>query len=262
MPIKDSEFEYPVDHIIITIGQRPDIGYLQGGERTCQLTPWNTVKLDRENILLVEDQGIFAGGDLILGPATVTEAIGHGKLAAQVISRMLEGEKLEDIEEDIIKQKEADVKLKPDQIFSEKELKSFKKNRRIQENRLKTAKRIKNFKEVILPINEKQAKDEAGRCLDCGICSECHECAKACEANCFDYDQKEEMLTLDVGGIVVATGSDVFNTDSYGEYGGGELADVITSLEYERLMCASGPTQGHIMRPSDNQEPMGKSAPS
>ncbi|MFC2145596.1 CoB--CoM heterodisulfide reductase iron-sulfur subunit A family protein, partial [Actinomycetota bacterium] len=87
------------------------------------------------------------------------------------------------------------------------------------------------------------------------ICSECHECAKVCEANCFDYSQKEEMLTLDVGGIVVATGSDTFNTDSYGEYGGGELADVIDSLEYERLLCASGPTHGHVLRPSDNKEP-------
>lgn len=255
VPVEDSEFEYPVDHIIITIGQRPDIGYLQSGERTCELTPWNTVKLKRENILMVEDQGIFAGGDLILGPATVTEAIGHGKLAAEVISRMLDGEKLEDIEEDIKKQKEADVKLKPDQIFTEKELKSFQKNRRVRESRIKPAQRTKNFKEIILPIDEEQAKNEAGRCLDCGICSECHECAKACEANCFDYSQKEEILNLDVGAIVVATGSDMFNTDTYGEYGGGELPDVITSLEYERLLCASGPTHGHILRPSDNKEP-------
>jgi len=255
VPIKDSEFEYPVDHIIITIGQKPDIGYLQGGERTCELTPWNTIKLEKENILLVEDQGIFAGGDLILGPATVTEAIGHGKLAAEVIDRMLQGEKLEDIEKDIKEQKEADVGLKADQIFTDKQLRSFKKNKRVGEDRLKPAQRTNNFKEVILPIDEEQAKKEASRCLDCGICSECHECAKACEANCFDYNQKEEMVTLDVGAIVVATGSDIFNTDTYGEYGGGELPDVITSLEYERLMCASGPTHGHILRPSDNKEP-------
>jgi len=63
------------------------------------------------------------------------------------------------------------------------------------------------------------------------------------------------MVTKEVGAIVVATGTDLIDTDIFSEYGGGGLDDVITGLQYERLMCASGPTQGHILRPSDNTEP-------
>jgi len=255
VPIEGSEYECPVGHIIVAIGQRPDVGYLQTGKKTYNLTPWNTIKLKREKILMVEDDGVFAGGDLLLGPATVTEAIGHGKLAAAVISRMLCGEKLKDIEEDIILREAAEVELKPEEVFDEKQLKLFKKKQRIKENRLKSSARVKNFKEVISPISEQQANEEAGRCLDCGICSECHECIKVCEADCFNYSQKEELVAIDVGAIAVATGFDIFNTDTYGEYGSGEFPDVITSLEYERLLCASGPTHGHILRPSDSKEP-------
>lgn len=255
VPIEESEFSYPVDKIIVTIGQKPDIGYLRSGKRTCELTSWQTVKLMDETILSVDNNGIFAGGDLVLGPATVTEAIAHGKLAAKVIGKMLEGKKLEDIAEAIKKEKNLDIGLKADEVFTDKQLKSFKKEERVKEGKLKPAERIKNFKEAVLPITEEQAKAEAQRCLDCGICSECHECAKACEANCIDYNQTEEMVTKEVGAIVVATGTDLIDTDIFGEYGGGRLDDVITGLQYERLMCASGPTQGHILRPSDNTEP-------
>ncbi len=255
VPIEGSQFSYPVDTIIVTIGQKPDIGYLKSGKRTCELTPWQTVKLTDEAILSVDNKGIFAGGDMVLGAATVTEAIGHGKLAAETIGRMLQGEKLEDIAEAIKKKKTSDIELKPEEVFSDKELKSFKKEKRVIEGKLKPAERIKNFKETVLPITEEQARSEAGRCLNCGICSECHECAKACEANCIDYSQVEELVTKDIGAIVVATGTDLIDTDIFGEYGGGALEDVITSLQYERLMCASGPTHGHILRPSDNTEP-------
>jgi len=255
VPIKGSEFEYDVDYIIVTIGQDPDIAYLQGKKRTCNLTPWNTVKLQREAVLAVNDDGIFAGGDLVLGPATLTEAIGHGKLAAGIIARMLEGEKIEDIEKDIEEKNNSEIKLKPEEVFTEKQLKSFEKNKRAVPEKLGVGPRIKNFKEIVKPFDERQARMEAQRCLNCGICSECHECIKVCEANCIDYSQKEKIITLEAGAIIVATGFDEYNPDSYGEYGGGELEDVITGLKYERLMCASGPTSGHILRPSDNKEP-------
>jgi heterodisulfide reductase subunit A len=58
-----------------------------------------------------------------------------------------------------------------------------------------------------------------------------------------------------VGAIIVATGYDLFDWTRYGEYGGGRYPDVITSLQYERLLSASGPTGGHVKRPSDGKEP-------
>ncbi|SDB14016.1 heterodisulfide reductase subunit A [Desulfonatronum thiosulfatophilum] len=83
----------------------------------------------------------------------------------------------------------------------------------------------------------------------CGIC------AKVCPTKAIVYEQQEEVVTEKVGAIVAATGYDLFDISKYGEYGGGRLPDVITGLQYERLLSASGPTGGHVKRPSDGKEP-------
>ena len=66
---------------------------------------------------------------------------------------------------------------------------------------------------------------------------------------------EDEIVTEEVGSIVAATGYDLMDWTVYQEYGGGAYPDVITSLQYERLLSASGPTGGHIKRPSDGKEP-------
>lgn len=66
---------------------------------------------------------------------------------------------------------------------------------------------------------------------------------------------QDEIVTEEVGSIVAATGYDLMDWTIYEEYGGGRYPDVITSLQYERLLSASGPTGGHIKRPSDGREP-------
>ncbi|MBO4312382.1 MAG: CoB--CoM heterodisulfide reductase iron-sulfur subunit A family protein [Desulfovibrionaceae bacterium] len=84
----------------------------------------------------------------------------------------------------------------------------------------------------------------------CGIC------AKICPTGAINYEMKDEVITEEVGAIVAATGYDLMDWKSnYGEYGGGRYPDVITSLQYERLLSAAGPTGGHILRPSDGREP-------
>ncbi|MDD5658785.1 MAG: FAD-dependent oxidoreductase, partial [Actinomycetota bacterium] len=255
IPIAGSEFTVDLDYLILAVGQRPDTGYAVNGKRKLNLTKWDTIDLLNEEILLVDNDGIFAGGDVVKGPSTVTEAIGHGKLAANVIDRYLSGEKLENIAADILEKKKSEVKLKAEEIFTEKELKAYEKVQRLRENKLDPKERIKNFNEVVKTISEEEAKKEALKCLNCGICSECEECAKACQAGAIDYSQREEVLVKEVGAIAVTIGIDVLGDEMFGEYGGGELRDVITSMQYERLMCASGPTHGHISRPSDGKEP-------
>jgi heterodisulfide reductase subunit A len=79
----------------------------------------------------------------------------------------------------------------------------------------------------------------------CGIC------AKTCQADAINFDQKDRILELDVGAIVVASGYDVFDPSRIPEYQYREIPNVITSLEFERLLSASGPTGGHLDRPSD-----------
>ena len=79
-----------------------------------------------------------------------------------------------------------------------------------------------------------------GKCGDHPLCQE------ACERDAIDFNQKEEIISVDVGTIVVATGFDLFDPTLKPEYGYGKLKNVITGLEFERLVSASGPTEGHI----------------
>ncbi|MCR5814297.1 MAG: CoB--CoM heterodisulfide reductase iron-sulfur subunit A family protein [Desulfovibrio sp.] len=83
----------------------------------------------------------------------------------------------------------------------------------------------------------------------------CGVCAKVCPTQAIDFAMEDTFVTENVGSIVVATGYDLMDWTVYGQYGHGRYPDVITSLAYERLMNASGPTQGHIVRPSDGKEP-------
>jgi len=83
----------------------------------------------------------------------------------------------------------------------------------------------------------------------------CGVCAKICPTGAINYEMKDEIATEQVGAIVAASGYDLVDWTIYGEYGGGRYPDVITSLQYERLLSAAGPTGGHILRPSDGKEP-------
>jgi heterodisulfide reductase subunit A len=83
----------------------------------------------------------------------------------------------------------------------------------------------------------------------------CRVCEETCQAGAIDFEQQEELLELEVGAVVLATGFDPFDPTSLKEYGYGEIENVITGLEYERLICASGPTEGHLNRPSDGKTP-------
>ncbi len=83
----------------------------------------------------------------------------------------------------------------------------------------------------------------------------CEECVKACGPKCIDFDMQPETLSLHVGTIIVATGMDVFDPSALREYGYGQYENVITSLEFERLINAAGPSAGRLIRPSDRRIP-------
>ena len=83
----------------------------------------------------------------------------------------------------------------------------------------------------------------------------CGACAKICPTGAVDFEKQDELVTEEVGAIIAATGYDVFDHSKYEEYGGGRIPNVITSMQYERMLNASGPTSGHVKRPSDGQEP-------
>ena len=79
----------------------------------------------------------------------------------------------------------------------------------------------------------------------CGIC------AKTCQAEAINFDQEDRIVELDVGSIIIAAGYDVFDPSLIPEYRYREIANVVTAIEFERLLSASGPTGGHMDRPSD-----------
>jgi heterodisulfide reductase subunit A len=83
----------------------------------------------------------------------------------------------------------------------------------------------------------------------------CGKCAEVCEKHCINYDDQGELVNFEVGVIIAATGMDVYDPTAYDEYGYTRFDNVITSMEFERLICAGGPTDGHFIRPSDRKIP-------
>ncbi|NQV19283.1 MAG: CoB--CoM heterodisulfide reductase iron-sulfur subunit A family protein [Armatimonadetes bacterium] len=83
----------------------------------------------------------------------------------------------------------------------------------------------------------------------------CGVCQIVCTLNAIDFKQKDEIIEEEVGAVVVATGYELYPIENMLEYGAGKYPDVINGLQFERLLSASGPTQGEVLRPSDNKIP-------
>ncbi len=86
-------------------------------------------------------------------------------------------------------------------------------------------------------------------CIECGLCE------KVCPSQAINREQKPKEMELNVGAIVVATGFDLFDPSIIPQYGYRQFKNVTTAMELERLLCASGPTGGHLIRPSDGKIP-------
>jgi len=93
------------------------------------------------------------------------------------------------------------------------------------------------------------------RCLNNQGIVACDRCFQACATKCIDFADKDEILEVGVGTIVVATGVDVYDPTTLTELGYGKFPNVITTLEFERLINAGGPSSGELIRPSDRVRP-------
>jgi heterodisulfide reductase subunit A len=85
---------------------------------------------------------------------------------------------------------------------------------------------------------------------------ECETCKAFCEADAIDFNQKEENLKLKVGAVIISTGSEKYDPSAMHEYGFGRYKNVLTSIQFERVLAASGPFAGHLQRPSDGKVPV------
>ncbi len=242
VPIAGSEFTMEVDAVIPAIGQESDWACLTD-ECACTLSDWGTLKVDPITFQS-EDPDIFAGGDAVTGPATVVEAIGQGKEAAVSIDRFIQGQDLP-----AGRQKDwIGVKDVPTDGIGQ----SPKQEMRL----LAPETRVTNFNEVQLGFDENQSRLEVNRCLECGVCSECYQCVDACLANAVEHDQTVTEKQVNVGSVVLCPGSEPFDPSGLEAfYHYNSNPNVMTSLEFERILSASGPTMGHLVRPSDEKEP-------
>ncbi|WP_435051673.1 4Fe-4S binding protein [Desulfoferrobacter suflitae] len=92
---------------------------------------------------------------------------------------------------------------------------------------------------------------DSDNCRQLGQGKKCGICAKVCPTGAIDYKQKEQMLDLEVGAVILSTGFHAFDPGRFDTYNYAGLPNVVTAMEFERLLSAGGPTSGHLMRPSE-----------
>lgn len=122
---------------------------------------------------------------------------------------------------------------------------------------------LNNKKAIYIPFAQavpKVATIDANYCLHMqalakGKDNVCGFCEKACGAGAINYKAQDEVITEKYGAIIVATGYNPIELTKFDEYAYSQSPDVVSSLEFERLCNASGPTNGHLLRPSDGKEP-------
>jgi heterodisulfide reductase subunit A-like polyferredoxin len=241
--IPGSEFVLPCDAVIVTIGQSPDVGAL--GERLgLETTKWGTLTADPMT-LETKLPGVFAGGDCVTGPDVVVNAKLAGKKAAISIDRWLN-------HQDLRAGRELEGPYRTEYAV---DTTGVLMQRTVPVQALDPATRGRTFAEVHAGYTVEEAVAEAKRCLACGVCCDCHLCETACEAHAIDYLQTEKDLELNVGAVVLAPGYEIFDARLKKDLGYGRFPNVLTALEFERILSASGPYSGHVFRPFDRQEP-------
>jgi len=228
------------DTVIISIGQSAELEPIKA--QGIETTPPGGLKADPLT-LQTSMEWVFAGGDAFYGPKSVVDAVACGKEAAISIHRFINGMDLREDREQVWDFEKPELGFEPVKP-------------RTAVRCLDPAARECNFLEVSFGYDETEARVEADRCLRCGICSECYQCVKACLAGAVVHDQKPIDRQITVGSVVLSAGADLYDPSPLAEfYHYGENPNVMTSLEFERILSASGPTMGHLVRPSDETEP-------
>jgi len=247
--VPGSEHVVPCDNVIFSVGQRAGLAFIPESAGV-GITDQATVAVN-PNTLATSRPGVFAAGDVATGTAFVIEAVAAGHRVAQAIHRYLQGEELEPPP----KPKLPVVELSRAEIDERIARGEVHIQPRVPMTALPVEQRLSTFEEVVAGYDDEQAQAEAARCLACGICSECMSCFYTCQAGAINHDMVEQTVELQVGAVLLAPGFATFDAEKAGEYGWGRYPNVVTSLQFERLLNASGPTLGHVQRPSDGRTP-------
>ncbi len=236
IPIPGSTFDVPVDTLIPAISQSLAIEGVSGLELN-ESGFIRTVPGSSATPL----PGVFACGDAVLGPSTVIDCIAAGKEAAADIHAALSGTPRS-------RDERPNVALPPQRFPP-----FVPPRQRVEIPRACVTERIYNFDEIERGLSEEEAVAEAQRCLACGVCCECLQCVSACRAGAVVHHQADRQVELHVGALILAPGFGEFDPSRKASLGYGRCRNVVTSMEWERILSASGPFGGHVMRPSDHR---------
>ena len=168
VPKKGSEYDLKADFAISAIGQDIDLGAIAADGKL--KTKWGSVIVTKEGTLETSIPGVFAGGDVITGPAVAIDAIAHGKIAAEAIDEYVMAGSAKAAPKGFISKKESYGEI-PESQFAD-----FPKIAKEKMPEMSVAARVKTFKEVELGFTPEQVTSECSRCLECG-CSEYFDCA-------------------------------------------------------------------------------------
>ncbi len=243
VPVPGSEYDVEIDQLIPAIGQRPDLTGIEADEGIT-FTKWGTTRVDPVTYA-TDREGVFAGGDVQTGPGVAISAIAAGMEAAESIYRYLTGADMT---------RDRGVKESENPVFRPVS-EALPSQKRLAMPELPVENRAGNFNEVELGYDSEEGRKEAARCLNCGYCSECMQCVGACLADAVDHGMVSKTHMINVGAVVLAPGFTPFNPKEMVSYCYGHSPNVVTSVEFERILSASGPYSGHLVRPSDHKEP-------
>jgi heterodisulfide reductase subunit A-like polyferredoxin len=243
VPVPGSEYEIEIDQLIPAIGQRPDLCAIED-LAGLKITEWSTTQVNPVT-LATDREGVFAGGDVRTGPGVAIAAIAAGMEAAESIYRYLTGMDMEEGRQPF--------------VVENPEFRPVNENmepvNRYKMPQLALAERSGSFDEVEQGYGKDEGRKEAERCLNCGDCSECMQCVDACLANAVDHSMTGREHTIHVGAVIMAPGFTPFEPERMVSYCYGHSPNIMTSVEFERILSASGPFGGHLVRPSDHVEP-------
>jgi heterodisulfide reductase subunit A-like polyferredoxin len=247
--VEGSEHVLPAEVVIFSVGQRAGLAFIPD-DAGVGLTRRRTIAVN-PNTFAATRPGVFAAGDTVSGTAFVIEAVASGHQCAESIHRYLRGEALEPKPRPELPV----VKLTQTELDERMQRGEVQITPRVPVPELPVEERVTTFAEVATGYTPELAQAEAARCLACGICSECLSCWYQCGVGAIDHNMLEQVRELSVGAVILAPGYQVYRAELSEEYGWGRYPNVVTSLQFERLLSASGPTTGHVKRPSDARTP-------
>ncbi len=232
------------DAIISAIGLNPGSSQF-ASEVECR--PDQTVTVDPETMQTTLPY-VFAGGDVVLGPSSIAEAMGQGRRAAFYLDRYVRG-------------------LPPGRADFDAPLPKVERSLVVQESVGKVSKRpaisgrtrpleerVASFDEYELTMSKDEARASADRCLDCAYCSECRQCVAACPADAIHLDMRARPEIVRVRAVALATGFHLFDARKRPTLGFGRFPNVITGAQVDRILAPTRPYNA-VVRPSDGKVP-------